>query len=72
MHSLVASKEKDKSKSYFVKENKQKEHKSFSNCMKVFQALYWIYKEDIAVVKAAPLLNLIEKLGFTELKNFEI
>ena len=72
MHSLAASKEKDNSKSYFLKENKRKEHKLSSNCMKVFQVLYWICKEDIAVVKTVLLLNLIEKLRFTELKDFEI
>ena len=47
MHSLAASKEKEKSKSHFVKENKHKEHKSSSNCMKVFQVLYWTCKEEV-------------------------
>ena len=70
MHSLAASKEKDKSKSYFMNENKRKEHKLSSNYMKVFQILYWICKE-VAVVKTVSLLNLIEKLGVTELKDFE-
>ena len=71
MHSLAASKEKDKSKSYFMNENKRKEHKLSSNYMKVFQILYWICKEEVAVVKTVSLLNLIEKLGVTELKDFE-
>ena len=71
MHSLAASKEKDKNKSYFVKENKHKEHKLSSNYMKVFWVLYWICKEEVAVVKTVLLLNLIEKLGVTELKDFE-
>ena len=71
MHSLAASKEKDKSKSYFMNENKRKEQKLSSNYMKVFQILYWICKEEVAVVKTVSLLNLIEKLGVTELKDFE-
>ena len=71
MHSSAASKEKDKSKSYFMNENKRKEHKLSSNYMKVFQILYWICKEEVAVVKTVSLLNLIEKLGVTELKDFE-
>ena len=71
MHSLAASKEKDKSKSYFMNENKRKEHKLSSNYMKVFQILYWICKEEVAIVKTVSLLNLIEKLGVTELKDFE-
>ena len=71
MHSLVASKVKDKSKSYFVKQNKFKEHKLSSNYMKVFWVLYWICKEKVVVVRTFTLLNLIEKLGITELKDFE-
>ena len=52
-----------------MKENKHKEHKLSSNYMKVFWVLYWICKEEVAVVKTVSLLNLIEKLGVTELKD---
>ena len=51
MHSLAASKKMDKSKSYFVKESKRKEHKLISNYIKVFRVLYWIPKEEVAIVK---------------------
>ena len=71
MYSLAASKEKDKSKSYFVKENKCKGHYLYLNHMKVFCVLYWICKEEEAIVKTISLLNMIEKLGFTELNDFE-
>ena len=71
MYSLAASKEKDKSKSYFVKENKCKGHYLFLKYMKVFCVLYWICKEEEAIVKTISLLNLIEKLGFTALNDFE-
>ena len=39
--------------------------------MKVFCVLYWICKEEEAIVKTISLLNLIEKLGFTALNDFE-
>lgn len=51
MHSLAASKKMDKSKSDFVSENKRKEHKLISNYIKVFRVLYWIPKEEVAIVK---------------------
>ena len=46
MLSLAASKTNDKSKSFFVKQNKNKEHKLSSNYMKVFRFLYWICKKE--------------------------
>ena len=45
IHSSVAWKEKDMSKSCFMKENKSKEHDLPSNRMKVFHVLYRICKE---------------------------
>ena len=38
---------------------------------KVFQALYWVAKEEIASSKITSLLTLIEKLGVDEIKHFE-
>ena len=72
MHSLAASKKKDKTKSYFVKANKCKEYYLSSNYMQVFCVLYWICKEEVAVVKTISLLNLIEKLGSLSLRTLKL
>ena len=52
MHSLAADKEKQKSKSYFVKEDQRKEKVMNPVYHKVFASLYWLCKEEIAVSKA--------------------
>ena len=38
---------------------------------KVFKALYWLAKEEIASTKTTPLLELIEKMSVDDLKYFQ-
>ena len=38
---------------------------------KVFKALYWLAKEEITSTKITSLLELIEKMGFNDLKYFQ-
>ena len=38
---------------------------------KVFKALYWLAKEEIASTKTTPLLELIEKMSIDDLKYFQ-
>ena len=71
MHSLAADKEKQKSKSYFVKEDQRKEKVMNSVYHKVFASLYWLCKEQIAVSKAVSLLELTEQLGLKEITEFK-
>ena len=38
---------------------------------KVFKALYWLAKEEIASTKTTPLLELTEKMSVDDLKYFQ-
>ena len=38
---------------------------------KVFKALYWLAKEEIASTKITPVLELIEKMSVDDLKYFQ-
>ena len=38
---------------------------------KVFKAIYWLAKEEIASTKITSLLELIEKMGVDDLKYFQ-
>ena len=58
--------------SYFDREE-EKKVKMFKNevYFKVFKALYWLAKEEIASTKITSLLELIEKMGVDDLKYFQ-
>ena len=60
-----------KEKSYFVKETQKQEELKDTVYEKVFQALYWLAKEEIANTKITSLLQLLEKAGVSEIKYFQ-
>ena len=58
--------------SYFDAEDEKKEtHLKNSVYFKVFQALYWLAKEEMPFSKSTSLLNLLHRLGVDEVKYFE-
>lgn len=57
--------------SFFQKELTEREKVGDDVLYKVFYAMYWLAKEGIANVKIITLLNLIEKLGISEIKHFQ-
>ena len=60
-----------KKKSYFVKETQKQEELKDTVYEKVFQAFYWLAKEEIANTKITSLLQLLEKAGVSEIKYFQ-
>ena len=60
-----------KKKSYFVKETQKQEELKDTVYEKVFQALYWLAKEEIANTKITSLFQLLEKAGVSEIKYFQ-
>ena len=71
IHTQAVEMDSQKKKSYFVKETQKQEELKDTVYEKVFQALYWLAKEEIANTKITSLLQLLEKAGVSEIKYFQ-
>ena len=71
IHIQAVEIDSQKKKSYFVKGTQKQEELKDTVHEKVFQALYWLAKEEIANTKITSLLQLLEKAGVSEIKYFQ-
>ena len=70
MHTDAAATEKAKCGSYFIEKEKYEEASFSESNVKVFTALYWLCKQEIAHSKLNSMLELFESLGVEEVSQF--
>ena len=70
MHKDAVTTELAKHGSSFVEKEKEEENLLYASNQKVFTALYWLCKQEIAQRKLKTLLKFFKPLGAKELKQF--
>ena len=71
MHKDAYEASQRRENSYFDREEEKKVTMLKNEVyFKVFKAIYWLAKEEIASTKITSLLELIEKMGVDDLKHF--
>ena len=70
MHGDAVASENAKVGSYFVQQEKKAKESFNALYKKVFEALYWLAKEEIANVKIFSLLDLLQRLDVADIKLF--
>ena len=70
MHKDAVTTELGKYGSYFVEKEEEEKNLLYRSNEKVFTALYWLCKQEIAHSKLNSLLEMFESLGVEEVKQF--
>ena len=63
--------EKVKRKSYFAEKEREEASKVNKVYKNIFYAVYWLVKEEIAVVKFKSILILLETVGVEDIELFD-
>lgn len=71
IHNQAVASDTQQKGSYFVKEMNKNVALKDAVYEKVFRALYWLAKEEIATSKITSLLELLEKMGVDDMKYFQ-
>ena len=71
MHGDGAETEKPRKKSYIAEKEREETSKVNKVYEKSFHAVYWLLKEEIAMVKFKSILNLLESIGVKDIELFD-